>query len=502
MTKEQEIVESLHPLERKILPFLTKYNESTQLQEASKLQEVEVMRALQWLENKKVLKLKIQTKIIISLDKNGIKYQKQGLPEINFLKTLTQPLTLNEIQKKANLDNDELKISIGTLKNKSLINLNKEVSITEQGKNYLKKQSLEEKFLNSLPKSPSDLADEERYAYKELSKRKQIIKTEIKKLRTFELTDLGKKLIKLKITTTYIESLTPQIIKSQLWKKTKFRHYDITSIVPRIQQGKKHPLTQAIEHIKRIWLDMGFQEMQGPLVDSSFWIFDALFTPQDHPARDLQDTLFINQKLGLPDKTLVEKVKKAHEKGISGSKGWQYSWDLEEAKKAALRTHTTCLSVRTLSNLKKQDLPRKFFSIGKVFRNETLDWSHLFEFHQTEGIVVDENLSLKHLLGYLKEFFQRMGFDKVRFRPGYFSYVEPGLECDVYHPTKKQWIELGGAGTFRPELVYPLMGKDYPVLAWGLGVERIISMYYELNDIRDLYKNDIKQLRGFKTFIK
>ncbi len=502
MSSELEISKSLHPLERKILPFLEKFNDLNSLQEASKLKEVEAMRALQWLENKNVLKLKTQTKAIISLDKNGIKYKENGLPEINFLKSISQPLTLGEIQKKANLDQDELQISIGILKKKSLIELKKEITLTEQGKRFLQKQSLEEKFIQSLPKSTSDLTDEERFAYQELSKRKEIIRTDLKKIRTFELTDLGRKLSKLNLTDTYLESLTPELIKSQSWKNTKFRHYDINSIVPRLKLGKKHPLSQALEYIRKIWLEMGFEEMQGPLIDSSFWIFDALFTPQDHPAREMQDTLFISKKFDLPDKSIVENVKKAHEKGVLSSKGWQYKWNPEEAKRAALRPHTTSLSVRALSQLKKENLPKKYFSIGKVFRNETLDWSHLFEFHQTEGIVVDENLTLRNLLGYLKEFFNKMGFEKARFRPGYFAYVEPGVEIDVFHPIHKKWIELGGAGILRPEVVYPLMGKDYPVLAWGLGIERIISDYYQLSDIRNLYNNDIKQLREFKIFLR
>ena len=502
MTQEQEVIDSLHPLERKILPFLQHDTEVSVLQEKSGLQEVEVMRSLQWLENKKLLKIKTQTKAIISLDNNGIIYKQQGLPEINFLKTLTEPLSLQEIQKRAKLNNEELQISIGVLKKKGLINLQKEVSLTDQGKKYLQKLSLEEQFIHALPKTTSELTDEERFAYKELMSRKEIIRTDIKKIRTIELTELGKKLAKTKIEGAYIESVTPQIIKSDIWKTTRFRHYDINSIVPRIPHGKKHPLSQAIESIKRIWLDMGFKEMQGPLIDSSFWIFDALFTPLDHPALEMQDTLFIKKKSELPNKILVENIKKAHETGVCGSKGWQYSWKKEEAEKTALRTHTTCVSVRTLAQLKKEDIPAKFFSIGKVFRNETLDWSHLFEFHQTEGIVIDENLTLRHLLGYLQEFFKRMGFEKVRFRPGYFAYTECSVEVDVLHNIQKKWIELGGAGILRPEVIYPLLGKDYPVLSWGLGIERIISMYYELNDIRNLYKNDIKQLREVKTFLR
>jgi len=506
MASINEVAESLHPLERKVLPYLERGNSAEELQKLSGLSEVEVMRALQWLQNKKALTIKIQTKVIIILDANGIKYKKNGLPEINFLKSLLEkPLTLNEIKEKTKLDNNEITISIGVLKKKGLINLNEKISLTEQGRNCLDGQSLEEQFINALPLSVSDLTQEWAHAYNELSKRKEIIKTNIKKIRTFVLTDLGIKLTKTKISENFLETLTPKILTSGTWKKTKFRHYDLTSIVPKIYAGKKHPMNQAIEYMRRIWLDMGFQEMHGNLIQTSFWNFDALFVPQDHPARDLQDTLFIKnpEKGNLSEKELIRRISKAHENGWStGSKGWKYKWNKDEARLNVLRTHTTVLSAQTIARLKQKDLPAKFFNIGKVFRNETLDWSHLFEFYQSEGIVVDENVNFKHLLGYLKEFFKKMGFEKVRFGPAYFPYVEPSLECDVFHPVHKKWLELGGAGIFRPEVVKPLLGKDVPVLAWGLGVERIVTLYYEINDLRELYKNDIKKLREFKVFLQ
>ncbi|MDP2629031.1 MAG: phenylalanine--tRNA ligase subunit alpha, partial [Nanoarchaeota archaeon] len=182
---------------------------------------------------------------------------------------------------------------------------------------------------------------------------------------------------------------------------------------------------------------------------------------------------------------------------------WQYSWDQESAKSVVLRTHTTCLSAKALSKLDiKKDLPAKFFSIGKTFRNETDDWSHGFEFNQTEGIVIDENANFRHLLGYLKEFFKKMGFDNIRFSPAYFPYTEPSVEINWYHPEKKKWLELGGAGMFRPELTIPLLGKHIPVLAWGPGFDRIIMDYYKILDLRQMYENNISDLRKKKAWVK
>lgn len=247
---------------------------------------------------------------------------------------------------------------------------------------------------------------------------------------------------------------------------------------------------------------MGFKEMSGNLLQSSFWNFDALFHPQDHPAREMQDTFFVNRKIELPDRKLVKAIKEAHENGVDKSKGWNYVWDEEEAKRLILRTHTTALSSKTLSELDEKNIPAKFFAVGKVFRNETVDWGHSFEFNQTEGIVVAPGLNFRHLLGYLKEFFRKMGYEKIRFRPSYFPYTEPSVEVDVWHPEKKIWFELGGAGMFRPEVTIPLFGKHIPVLAWGPGFDRILLSYYEIKNIKDLYKNDLSQLRKMKFWMK
>ena len=199
----------------------------------------------------------------------------------------------------------------------------------------------------------------------------------------------------------------------------------------------------------------------------------------------------------------MENVKRAHEGGIDGSKGWQYKWDEEEAKRVLLRTHTTCLSARKLMEIGKSgEFPAKYFALGKCFRNETVDWSHGFEFNQTEGIVVDENANFRQLLGYLVQFYKKMGYEKIRIRPAYFAYTEPSLEIDVFHPERKEWVELGGAGMFRPEVTIPMFGRHIPVLAWGQGFDRIITEFFGINDLREVYKNDLNKLREMKFWRK
>jgi phenylalanyl-tRNA synthetase alpha chain len=501
----KDLANKLHPLERAVVPYLKDGISFESLSEKSKLKKVEVMRALQWLENKKVLKIKTKEKEFIELDKNGLLYKEKGLPEIRFLKALDKTYTLSELGKKTHLNHNELSISIGFLKKHSAINVQKkkelEITITDRGKTLLK-GTQEQKFLNK--KFPLEKNKVDSALLKSLLQRKQIIKLDKKKQISVALTELGKKLSKIKLSEN-VDKLTQKMLKDGSWKNKEFRRYDVEINVPKISGGKRHFTNQVVEYIKSIWLDSGFKEMTGNIVQTGFWDLDALFVPQDHPAREMQDTFYLkNPQYGkLPKKALVERVKKTHEDGwTTGSLGYRNKWSEDIAKENLLRTHTTVLSATTISKLKKEDLPAKFFSVGKCFRNEALDWKHLFEFYQVEGIVVDPEANFRNLIGYLKEFFRKMGYPDVRVRPGHFPYTEPSAEVEVFHPKRKEWVELGGSGVFRPELSKPLLGFECPVLAWGLSLGRLILEYWKLTDLRDLYKNDLKQLRDLKVWLK
>ncbi|NTV22958.1 MAG: phenylalanine--tRNA ligase subunit alpha [Nanoarchaeota archaeon] len=504
-----EIAKKLHPLERKVLPHIVNHSSISELAKVSGLQEVEVMRACQWLENRALLTIKSEEADVIDLDINGHEYRKKGLPERIFLKAIAEkPHTMSELSKK--LSGEEINICIGQLRRIGAIEIKKEAelvfSITDSGRKLLEKESEDERLLKkAFPLKLDTLTKTESLAADELLKRKQIIKKDRRIERTITLTHEGEKVAKENLDIDLIDKVTPKLLKSGDWKGKEFRAYDVEINVPRISGGKRHFTNQALEYIKSIWLELGFKEMTGHSVHTSFWDLDALFVPQDHPAREMQDTFYLKTpaKGKLPEKELVSRIKKTHEDGwTTGSLGWRGEWSSEKAKENILRTHTTVLSALTLSKLKKEDLPAKFFAVGKCYRNETMDWKHLFEFYQVEGIVVDEDANFSNLLGYLKEFFRKMGYPDVRIRPGHFPYTEPSAEVDVFHPIRKEWVELGGSGIFRPEVTKPLMGYPVPVLAWGLGLDRIIKEYWEIQDLRDSYKNDVKQLRDFKMWLK
>jgi phenylalanyl-tRNA synthetase alpha chain len=518
-----DILKTLHPYEIAILNVLRKKTSAKDLAELTDLKEIQVGRALQWLSNKQLISEESHEEKVVLLDANGISYQKQGLPENNFLRSLSEKfISVRNIAKKAKVSEDEINIIIGTLKKKLAIDITKEngelqAKITAQGKKLLEKPTFEELFLQKkFPVSLTSLSPDEQFTFQSLKSRKKIVLIEDKKTIVVQITSEGARIQKELAAkdVKLVDQLTQQHLKTGDWKKLDYRYYDIDSPLPKLYGGKRHFVNQAIEYMKQIWVELGFQEMEGTFCQTAFWDLDALFVPQDHPARQMQDTFFIADakntkkifKGSVP--ALHKNVKAVHENGgDTGSKGWGGSWSKYTASEIMLRTHTTALSAQYINDRLEKDakgniLPGKFFSVNKVFRNEAVDWKHLFEFNQVEGIVIDPNATFQDLVGYLKLFFKKMGFADVRVKPSHFPYTEPSAEVEVFNQRKGEWIELGGSGIFRPEVTKTLIGEEVPVLAWGLGMERIIVEYFDLHDLRDLYKNDIKQLKEMKAWMK
>lgn len=256
-------------------------------------------------------------------------------------------------------------------------------------------------------------------------------------------------------------------------KEEAYKFFDTTAYNQSPVTGSTHLYTQATELIENIFISMGYQVMQGCEAETEFYNFEALNIPKNHPARDMQDTFFL------------------------------------EIPETVLRTHTSSVQIKTLQ---KEQPPLAIITTGRVFRNEATDASHDFMFRQIEGLVVDKDISLAHLLATLKIFLQQF-FDKkdlsIRARPGYFPFVEPGLEIDMSCPfcksgcstcKKTTWIEIVGAGLVHPN-VFAHCNIDstvYTGFAFGFGLTRLIMLKHGISDIRLLHSSNIDFLMQFK----
>ena len=292
--------------------------------------------------------------------------------------------------------------------------------------------------------------------------------------------------------------LTKEMLDSGKWKQTTFKEYNFQTLGESVGGGYLHPLLKVRAEFRKILLEMGFSEMPtNKWVESSFWNFDTLFQPQSHPARDAHDTFFIKEPattVSIPEE-YYERVKTMHEEGGSGSIGYRCVFKREEATKNLLRTHTTAVSSQMLHKLANQPggfKPAKYFSIDRVFRNESMDATHLCEFHQVEGLVADYNLSLGDLIGTIETFFRKIGITQLRFKPAFNPYTEPSMEVFGYHPDLKKWTEIGNSGMFRPEMLAPMgLPENVRVIAWGLSLERPTMIKYRIDNIRNLFGHKV-----------
>jgi len=324
--------------------------------------------------------------------------------------------------------------------------------------------------------------------------RKRIIETNETTTRTWRLSSDGRNVNPGSLTEkTQIVDLTPEMLQGDDWREAEFKRYDVDLPAPTPAGGRPHPMQSLIQRIRSIFLEMGFTEIEGDFVRTAGWNMDSLFIPQTHPARAMQDTFYLEdpEKLPIEDRWL-DLWADVHEKGGgTGSTGWGGNFDREEAKKGLLRTHTTVNTVKHLADRPNEAC--RVFGIGRVFRQEAIDKSHLPEFHQIEGIIHEPDASLPMLVTTLKTFYAKMGYPDVRVRPAYFPYTEPSLEIEV--KWRGIWLELGGAGIFRPEVTEPL-GTEWPVCAWGMGLERLAMLVLGMDDIRELYQPDLLKLRS------
>jgi len=455
----------LHDIEKQIINLLQSTPNLTeeQLSQTTTLSMDQIRRGVEWLRQKSLADVSDSTNISYSLGENGLYALKNGLPERRLV-TLVQdgPKTFDEIR--SSLQGLDFNAAIAHAKKNDWISIEK----TDTGS---KISLIVDEPIESLDEHVISLIDNAKKpspeSLKSLMERPDFIIEHEEKTKTVSLSQTGKNID--------LEKLDSGAI-------------DVEADVPHVHAARIHPLKDTINEIRETFVHLGFTEILGNLSQSSFWNFDALFTPQDHPARELQDTFYLKdlnaKQLATP--TQIKNVSNAHKKG------WRYYWDIQEARKMVLRTHTTCVTIKHLAD-KKPDEAR-IFSLGRVFRNEKLSFKHLAEFNQVEGIVVGKQITLRDLMGIQKEFYRKIGLTKVKFWPTFFPYTEPSLQSMVYNEKLGKWIELFGMGIFRPEVTKPL-GITKPVLAWGGGIERIAMLKFGVDDVREFYNNNLSWLR-------
>ena len=482
----------LHPIERKVLSALESGPlDFDSLVEKSSLLPDQVRRSLEWLSSKKL----VDVTESFSRKLTAVSVSPPELSLVQRVRESPKPPTMAELAR-AFSSSEEFSAALGRARAAGWVSVDSASSpplvkvVDSEGPRMLKE----------LLASVSAGAGEESMnaSQKELSKdlvKRGILKYKEERSVSVAITQPGKDALSTGAGVDQIDRLTPELIASGGWRGKSLRPIDVEAKAPVFYPGRRHPVRDFIREVREAYVSMGFTELQGNSVQPAFWNFDALFIPQDHPGREMQDTFYLkgqaDRKL---DRTgLVDTVARTHENGWkTGSVGWSYKWSIEEARRLVLRTHNTVLTVRALSESKEREA--RVFAVSKIYRNENLDYKHLAEFHQMDGIIVGKGLNVRHLMGFLREFYKKLGLRDVKLWPTYFPYTEPSLEVTAYSEKAKDWIELGGSGVFRPEVTWPL-GVRVPVLAWGPGIERLMLIRYGLEDLRQLYDSDLGWFR-------
>ena len=514
-TSLNKLFESLHPLENKFLLTFAPADLLTaqRIIELSGLDESRLDMASGWLVSKGLLTVTEEPGIsLVTLTETGAEYREKGTPEQRIIRALQEgkQFTVKDIIQTWGMDPSEVSSATGGLKASGVIRIVQggmlELASGADMSSY--------EFLGavigevgaaasiSLSALPQDKQELIQANFHKRGKGKGIFRITEKKNRFYALTDDGKEILRLLkergAVTEEASALTPDMLKQGTWKNVRFRSYNISLNPPRTSIGRKHPYREFLDYVKYQFVSMGFQEMRGPLVENEFWDMDALFMPQFHPARNIHDVYFVKEPSHAKEieAPFGKQVAAAHrDGGKTGSTGWRYQFDFERTRRLILRSQGTAVSARTLAS--GPMVPGKYFSIARCFRYDAVDATHAPDFNQVEGIVLGEDINFRTLLGLLKLFGQEIAKAKeFQFRPAYFPFTEPSVELHVKHP-ELGWMELGGAGIFRPEVTLPL-GVDVPVIAWGLGLDRMAMVALGIQDIRDLFSRDLDFVRTKK----
>ncbi len=508
--------DNLHPLEIKVLAaFGTHPSGSTlateQLADATQLEPSQLSMAIEWLLAKQLLTITSETVTpVASLTPLGATYFEQSSPIEYVLSAARNAssngrrLTIPDLQTQEGLDPSVVSKAVGRLKKEGALLIMQGGCLESTGRPSPSADAMRVllRELHEAPKAVESFPEAYRSLIQEHAVRRgsaqEPFRVEERVARSYMLSPAGTTAVEHLAGQSAVEEvaqLSPDLLKDGSWRNTRFRKYTISLRAPRIGTGKKHPYREFLDTVKTKLVSMGFREMRGSLVETEFWNMDALFMPQFHPARDIHDVYFVKDPTHATEtaEPFLSRVAAAHENGgTTGSTGWGYHFDRERAKRLVLRSQGTAVSARTLAA--SPAVPGKYFSIARCFRYDQVDATHATDFFQVEGIVLGEDINFRTLLGLLNLFAREVAQAKeVKFVPAYFPFTEPSVELHVRHP-RLGWMELGGAGLFRPEVTLP-MGVTVPVIAWGLGLDRMAMVALGIHDIRELFTDNLELIR-------
>ena len=533
-------VKNLHPLEIRILLAYKQGDELTieKVEGDLNLKHGNGNQALSWLSGKGLIsEIRRETAVFYEITGLGQEWKEKGSPEERILQLIRQRLKemnesprLPEIAEALKMENKDIGSAFGNLSKLGVLSMDSEKKVTitiplehfeDPAKNPVMAHfKIMRSLFNKLMSSESGLLadasldDAEKEFIANIAKKRGAANAAFRQIERetvvygFAVADDGSvpaeaaasALRAAGITGDEVGTLTQAMLEDGSWKGKTFRSYNVKTPPVRLTPGRSNPYAKFLENVKDKLASLGFEEFDGPLVETEFWNSDALFMPQFHSARDIHDAYSIaddSTKDGVAraktiDEPWLSNVASAHENGgSSGSRGWNYGFDRDFTKRLILRSQGTVLSAKTLPEAK---IPGKYFGIARCFRYDRVDATHLPDFYQTEGIVLGENVNLRTLLGMLEMFATEVaGAKEVKYVPGYFPFTEPSIEVHIKHPVLG-WFELGGSGIFRPEVTESL-GVNVPVAAWGIGIDRMALMALGLNDLRELFSFDIENVR-------
>jgi phenylalanyl-tRNA synthetase alpha chain len=538
----KNIVKNLHPLEIRILLAYKKGDELTieKVEQELGFKPGNGNQALSWLAGKgMVSEIRRETAVFYELTDLGREWKEKGSPEeriIELVRIKPGALKLPDIAQTLKMENKDIGSAFGSLSKLGVLAMDGDKNVVmalpqdqlvngrceatrpaqgPAGEHFATLRGLLEKAV-SAPLSETSLSPAEKIAMNGIAKKRGSADAPFRQIDRetvffgFAIAQDGSvpaaiaadALKTAGITGDEIGALTQSMLEDGSWKRKTFRSYNVKTPPVRLTPGRSNPYAKFLENVKDKLASLGFEEFDGPLVETEFWNSDALFMPQFHSARDIHDAYSIadpsnSTKDGIAraksiDEPWLSNVASAHENGgTTGSRGWNYAFDRDFTKRLILRSQGTVLSAKTLPTA---NVPGKYFGIVRCFRYDRVDATHLPDFYQTEGIVLGENVNLRTLLGMLEMFAREVaGAKEVKYVPGYFPFTEPSVEVHIKHPILG-WFELGGSGIFRPEVTESL-GVNVPVAAWGIGIDRMALMALGLNDLRELFSYDIENVR-------